>query len=328
MTIGDIALFSLDTGHQLAARVAAELGCSCAAHEERRFEDGECKVRTLESVRDRDVYVLQSLYEDRVESVHDKLVKLLFLCAGLRDAGAGRITAVVPYLPYARKERRTQPRDPVSSRYLAMLMETVGIEVVVAVEVHERAAFDNAFRCRAEHLDIDALLVEHFAPLLATGAVAVASPDIGGIKRAERLRTRLSRRLQRPVAAAFVEKHRGGGVVTYGAVTGDVAGCRVLLVDDLIASGGTLARAAQALQAQGAAEIFACAAHGLFTGDAGAVLTAAPLRQVVVTDTLPPWRLKGGTLGSRLVTLPIAPLLAAAVARLHHGDSLTDLLAD
>jgi ribose-phosphate pyrophosphokinase len=329
MARGDIALFSLAAGRNLATQVASHLGVTCAAHEERRFEDGEFKIRTLESVRARDVYVLQSLYHEPGESVQDKLVKLLFLCGGLRDAGADRVTAVIPYLAYSRKERRTQPRDPVSSRYLAALLEAVGIAVVVTVEVHERAAFDNAFRCRSEHLDIDGLLVSHLVSLLGDqAAVVVASPDIGGVKRAERLRARLSRRLQRPVTAVFVEKHRAGGQVEYGAVSGDVTGRKVVLIDDMIATGGTLARAAQALTARGAAEVYAAAAHGLFTGDAGSVLAAAPLRQVLVTDSIPHWRLGEDALGGRLVTLSIAPLLASAIDRLHQGGSLSDLLAE
>ncbi len=159
---GGIALFSLDSGKNFARAVAGHLGVSLAEHEERDFEDGEHKIRPLAEVGDRDVFVVQSVYGDSDYSINDKLVRLLFLLAALRDNGAARVTAVVPYLCYSRKDRRTKARDPLTTRYVAQLFEAVAIDRMVTLDVHNRAAFENAFRCPAVHLSarnpfIDAL---------------------------------------------------------------------------------------------------------------------------------------------------------------------------
>jgi ribose-phosphate pyrophosphokinase len=142
-------IFALGASRGFGARVADAMGTTLAVHEEREFEDGEHKTRALISVRGRDVYVLHSLYGDAEQSANDKLVRLLFFVGALRDASAGRITAVVPYLAYSRKDRKSKPRDPVSTRYVAEVFEAVGVERVVTLDVHNLAAYQNAFRCRA-----------------------------------------------------------------------------------------------------------------------------------------------------------------------------------
>jgi ribose-phosphate pyrophosphokinase len=131
----------------LGEKIALALGCSLAALEERSFEDGEHKIRPLETVAGRDVYVVHSLHGGPDESPNDKLCKLLFFIAALKDAGAARVTAVTPYLCYARKDRRTKAYDPVTIRYLATMFEAVGVDAVVTLEVHNESAFENAFRC-------------------------------------------------------------------------------------------------------------------------------------------------------------------------------------
>src|SRR5690606_10337866 len=133
-----------------------------------RFEDGEHKIRPLTSVRGRDVYVLSSLYGETDRSPDEKLCRLLFFIATLRDNGATRVTAVVPYLAYARKDRRTQSRDPVTTRYVASLFEAVGVDRVVTLDVHNLAAFQNAFRCRTEHLEARMLFVRHLVERFET----------------------------------------------------------------------------------------------------------------------------------------------------------------
>ncbi len=147
MAADDPILFSLDSGRDFAARVAAALGVEPGRHEERDFGDGEHKIRSLESVRDRDVFVIQSLSGDRDYSLNDQLVRLLFLLGALRENAPRRLTAVVPYLCYSRKDRKTKSRDPVTTRYVAQLFEAMGVDTVVTLDVHNRAAFDNAFRC-------------------------------------------------------------------------------------------------------------------------------------------------------------------------------------
>ncbi len=321
-----LRLFALEASRTLAEQVAACVGVPLAAHEERAFEDGEHKSRPLVSVRGADVYVVQSLYGDPNQSVNDKLVRLWFFIGALRDAGAARITAVAPILGYARKDRKTQPRDPTTTRYVASLFEAVGVDRVVTLDVHNLAAFQNAFRCGTEHLEATGLFSTHFVPRLGSSEVVVVSPDAGGIKRAERFRLRLAHDLGRAVGAAFAEKHRALGVVSGDAFVGDVRGRVALIIDDLIASGTTLARTAAACVAGGATAVHAVATHGLFVGNANEVLGDSPLASVVVTDSVPPFRVTGARLRDKLVVLSIAPLLGEAIGRLHRDESIVALL--
>lgn len=314
-TPSDIALFSLNAGRELARQVADALGIAAGAHEEREFEDGEHKIRPLEMVHDRDVYIVQSLHAEPAYGVNEKLVRLLFFIGALRDAGAARVNVIAPYLCYARKDCRTKPRDPLSLRYLAQLFEAIGVDSIGAMDVHNPAAFENAFRCPTIHLTAQPLLVEHFAPLLAAADVVVASPDTGGIKRGERFRVALSERLQRPVGSALVEKHRSEGVVSGTLVAGEVRDCSVLLVDDLIAAGTTVRRAAEALLARGAKAVYAAASHGVFAPGAAKNLTSPALRQIVTSNSVT--SPAHGGLNKKWVVVDIAPTIAGAIRHLH-----------
>jgi ribose-phosphate pyrophosphokinase len=323
--ISEAVLFGLGSDHGLHQAIAGAAGMLLAMHEERPFEDGEYKLRPLQSVRGRDTYVVASLYGDEQRSVDDKLCRMLFFLGTLRDASAARVTAVMPYLCYARKDRRTKPRDPVTTRYVASLFEAMGVDRVMAVDVHDRAAFDNAFRIPAEHIRAQSLFVEHFAALARERDVLVLSPDIGGIKRAEELRRALSEVAGREIPSGFMEKYRSGGAVTGAAAIGDIEGKTVIVIDDSISSGGTLARAARACRARGAREVHAAATHGLFVGDATRVLGDAPLDRIAVTSTVPPFRLDPEMARAKLTVLDIGPLIGAAIRRVHDGESLTDL---
>jgi ribose-phosphate pyrophosphokinase len=318
-------LFALNASRGFGEAVSRELGVALAVHEEREFEDGEHKSRPLASVRGRDVYVIQSLYGDAGSSVNDKLCRLLFFLGALRDSAATRVTAVVPYLAYARKDRRSKPRDPVTTRYVAELLEAVGTHCVVTLDVHNLAAYQNAFRCRTEHLEAAPLLVAHAAPLLRGEDVTVVSPDAGGIKRADAFRQRLAAALGRPVAAAFAEKYRSSGVVSGHALVGDVAGKVAVIVDDLISAGTTVARAAGACHERGASRVLAVASHGVFADAANAVLGASDVERIVVTDTIVPWRVKDERLAAKLTVVSAAGLFAEAIRRLHTGGSLVEL---
>lgn len=309
-----VLLYCLDPDCALAAALSAHLDQPIAAHEERRFEDGECKLRPLSDPRGKDAYVLLGLHGGPVDSPHDKLCRLLMFIATLREHGAARVTALLPYLAYARKDQRTKPFDPVGLRYVAQMFEAVGTDQVIALEVHNVAAFQNAFRCTTVHLDSHAA----FDPLLAglaDGALAVASPDPGGVKRALLWREALQTRLGSTVGFAMVDKRRSAGRVTSEQlVAGDVAGTTVLLIDDLIASGETLHRAAAALRRSGASRVLAFAAHGLFTGGAQDRLASPMFDGVIVTDSVTPWRLQAqAALGARLQVASAAPLFANAV---------------
>jgi ribose-phosphate pyrophosphokinase len=320
-----LRLFALDESRDLGGKIAAALGRPLAAHEERDFEDGEHKCRPLENVRSRDVFVIQSLYSDAEISVNDKLCRLLFFIGALKDASAARVTAVVPYLCYSRKDSKTKARDPVSTRYVAQLLESVGADRVVTLDVHNGAAFQNAFRCPTEHLEARRLFVEHFAPLVESQPVVVVSPDVGGAKRVEEFRQSLSRRLAQDIKSAFMEKYRSEGELTGEAVVGDIHGKTAIILDDLISTGRTMARAARACRQRGAARVCAAATHGLFVGDAEKNLAEAGLERLVITDTIPASRLKSDAVRDTLTVLDTAPLLAAAIHRIHTGGSLVEL---
>jgi ribose-phosphate pyrophosphokinase len=318
-------LFAPAASHLYAETVARALGVPLSAHDERVFEDGEHKLRPQESVRERDVYVLQSLYAEPAQSIDDKLVRLLFFIGALKDASARRVTAVVPYLAYARKDRKTKPRDPVTTRYVAQLFEAVGTDCVVTLDVHNLSAFQNAFRCRTEHLEAAALFIAQLAPKLAESPVAVVSPDAGGIKRADAFRQRLAGVLGGPVATGFVEKYRSSGALSGDSIAGDVDGRTAVIVDDLITSGNTVARAAEACRGAGAARVIAVATHGVFAADADRVLREAPLDEIVVTDSIPATGIASPALRARLTVVTATELLAEAIRRLHVGDSLGEL---
>ena len=312
-------LYSLDLDATFALALAAHLGVTLAPHENRSFEDGEHKLRPLLDPRGRDVYVIHGLYGDPQNSPHDKLCQLLMFIATLREHGAARVTAVVPYLAYARKDRQTKPFDPVTLRYVAQLFDAVGTAQLLVLEAHNVAAFQNAFRCVTLHLEahhaFDRLVVE----LVGSEALAVASPDPGGVKRAQLWRESLEKKLLRPIGFAMVDKRRSAGVVSSeNLVAGDVGGMTVLLIDDLIASGDTMRRAAVALRRAGAREVVACAAHGLFTGPAADALADDSIASVFVTDSVPPFRLPLDSRVRRKLTIAsAAPQFALAIEACH-----------
>ena len=157
-------LFALGASARFGAQVAQGLGLELAAHEEREFEDGEHKARTLVPVAGRAAYVIHALHGDAAHSANDKLCRMLFFIASLRDAGAASVTAVAPYLAYARKDRRTKPFDPVITRYVAALFQSAGASAMMTIDVHNRAAYENAFTCRTGHIEAAPLFVAHLAP--------------------------------------------------------------------------------------------------------------------------------------------------------------------
>jgi len=320
-------LFSLGGSQALAAAVAKRLGVDVAAHEERDFEDGEHKIRPLYGVRNRDVYVLANLVSSPGQSVNDKLCKLMFFIGALKQSAAQRVTLVAPYLCYSRKERQTKPRDPVVTRYLAQLLEAVGVDCVVTVTAHDLAAFQNAFRCSAEHLDTHGLFAKALEGRLSGRRVAVVSPDPGREKRAELFRQALERALAAPVSKALVDKTRSLGKVTSQLFAGDIEGRTAIVLDDMISTGGTMERAAAACRGHGAAEVIAIATHGLFVDGGKAVVSAETIDEIWVTDSLPlPAALVEAAADGRVRLVPIDALLAAAIERFHAGGSINELL--
>jgi ribose-phosphate pyrophosphokinase len=320
-------LFSVGGSQALATDVAKRLGFSITPHEERDFEDGEHKIRPLASVRNQDVYVIANLASSWAESVNDKLCKLMFFIGSLKQSAAHRVTLVAPYLCYSRKERQTKARDPVVTRYLAQVLEAVGVDCVVTVTAHDLAAFQNAFRCRTEHLDTHSLFARALVGRLSGRRVAVVSPDPGGEKRAELFRQTLERALSEPVGKALIDKTRSMGKVTGEMYAGDVEGRTAIVLDDMISTGGTMARAAAACRAHGAAEVLGVATHGLFLDGGKAVLSGEALDEIWVTDSLPlPAPLVDVVARERVRLVPIGSLLGGAIERCHAGGSINDLL--
>ena len=320
-----LRLFALKDTGELGQAISDVLGQSLSAHEEREFEDGEHKTRPLDPVSAADVYVIQSLHSGPIASVNDKLCRLLFFMGALKDAGAARVTAVVPYLCYARKDRRTKPNDPVTTRYVAAMFEAMGTDAIVTLEVHNPVAFENAFRCRTVALTATPLFVD-YARQLKDESLSVVSPDTGGAKRSELFRETLEATCGRHIGKAFADKHRSAGVVSGDLFVGDVKGATALIIDDLISTGGTLVRAARAARAAGARRVIALAAHGLFMKGAEDALADPSLERIIVTDSVPSFRLPPGATRDKLDIIASAPLFAEAIARLHDGRALTDLI--
>jgi ribose-phosphate pyrophosphokinase len=325
-TDGHVAIFALNASRDFGEKVCAHLDTSLSAHEEREFEDGEHKARPLVNVRGKDVFVIQSLYGDAKQSVNDKLCRLLFFLGALRDASAARVTAVLPYLCYARKDRKSKPRDPVTTRYVAAMFEAMGVDHVVTLDVHNLAAFQNAWRISTDHLEARKLFVNYFVSLLRDKEIVVVSPDAGGVKRAEDFRQALSRALGRDVHSAFVEKYRSAGVVSGHAIVGDTGGRIAIIIDDLISSGTTMARAAEACRLRGAISVYAAATHAVFSSKASEALSNPALDRIVITDSVALSPPDLNPLRDRLTVLEVTGLFADAIERLHSGGSIVDLL--
>lgn len=308
-----LQLFALAGSAPFGRRVARQLDTALAAHDENDFEDGEHMVRAPAAVRGAHACVIHSLAGAPEQGSGERLCRLLFFAGALRDAGAARITAVLPYVAFARQDTRQAAGDPLTLRYVASLLEAAGVDTVLALDVHNLSAFQNAFRCRTEHLDGGALFAAHFAAVAGTDEVCVVAPDGGGIRRAEGFRQALARALDRPVGLAFVEKHRHGSELTGDLMAGDVAGRLAIVFDDIIGTGGTMARAVTACRARGAARVMAAATHAIFAGDAAGTLARAGLDAGAVADTV----YDGRRAGALFTVLDSSVLFAQAIRCLH-----------
>jgi ribose-phosphate pyrophosphokinase len=291
-------------------RVADCLGITLAKSEEREYGGGEHRMRPVDDVHNQDVFVIQSSCADEHASANDKLCRLLFFLGALKDAGARRVTAVVPYFAYSRKDRRTQPQDPVTTRYIAQLFEAMGVDCVVALDIHNEAAFDNAFRCQSVRLEAGEMFAASLAQDLGTAAVVVASPDIGGVKRAQLFRESLARKLGREVGFAFLEKRRSGGVVSGDMLVGDVQNRTLVVYDDLIASGTTILRASKVARRAGASRVYVAAPHAAFLPEATQLFVTQDVHCVLVSDSIPLAPGFANVPGERLRVCSVAPLIA------------------
>ncbi|GAL86151.1 ribose-phosphate pyrophosphokinase [Sporocytophaga myxococcoides] len=325
MITDTVRIFSLNIGKQYAEDVARHLGMYVASHEERDFEDGEHKIRSLENVRGKEVYIIQALFSDDTMSVNDKLCRLLFLTGSLKDACASKITLIIPYLCYARKDRKTKDRDPVTTKYLAQIIEAVGTDHVITLDVHNLQAYQNSFHCFTDHLEAKMLFTDYFAELAANDDIVILSPDAGGMKRADAFSISLGKKIQKELPVIFMEKKRSKGIVTGSSLVGDVRNKTVIIIDDLISSGTTLSRAAQACKAFGALKVYAAATHGVFSEAANVNLQSDALDKIIITNSIPDFKINNDLIQKKIVILDTVPLIAECIRRLLTNESITEL---
>jgi ribose-phosphate pyrophosphokinase len=309
-------LFSGTTHPSLAAEIAENLGIPVSPMKLSRFASGEIYVRFEESVRGADVFVVQTHADPVNESIMEQLVML----DAMKRASAKRITAVVPYYGYSRQDKKELAREPISAKLIADLLTTAGAQRVVSVDLHSgqiQGYFDFPF----DHLTALPILSAYLTDELGLHDedVVVVAPDAGRIKTAERLREYLHADL------AFMYKRRSrheAHKIEEMAVVGEVDGRPCILVDDMIDTAGTVAKGAAALAQQGAGPIYAAATHPVLSGKAVQLLEEAPIREVVVTNTMPiPEEKSFG----KLRVLSIAPIIASALRAVFEDSSVSEI---
>jgi len=306
--------FALDHSTELGENIAHHFDASLSRHEERDFAGGEHKARPLVDVCGRRVYVVHSLYGDNTYSANDKLCRLLFFIGAIKDAGADHVTAIVPYIAYARKDQRTKDYDPVITRYVANLFAAVGVDQIINLDVHNVVAQQNAHRCVYQDLDTVPLFVEYFARRLQSRKITVVSPDVGAIKKAQGFQQQLGERVGVDVEMAFLTKVRSEGVVTSSKLFGDSEGRTIIILDDMISSGTTVVNAIEACR-DNAEDIFIAATHGVFTEKADRMLEYEKVREVTVTDSARSDNIDRAQWGERLQVLDSSGIIADAIRR-------------
>ena len=307
-----LMLFSGQGYPELADRIADRLDIDLGDVELRRFSGGEMYARYRDSVRGADVFIVQSLGEP----VNRNLMELLIMIDAARRASAKRITAVIPWYAYSRQDRKSKPREPITARLVANMIQVAGAERVMTMDLHV-GQIEGFFSFPVDHLTAMHTFVDYFVEAGFRGAddTVVVAPGTGEAKVAKRLADHLG------LPWAIVNKMRrqpGTSEVTH--VIGDVAGKRVIMIDDIIDGGGTLCNAAESLIEDGATEAYACATHAVFSDDAYERIEASPLKEVVVTDTLP---LKKDEPRSKIRTLSIAPILASTIRNVFTDESVS-----
>jgi ribose-phosphate pyrophosphokinase len=294
----------------LGSKVCKFLGLDPGKIEINRFPDGEIDLRIQEDVRGADVYVIQST----CPPVNENLMELLILIDCLRRASAERITAVIPYFGYARQDRKAEGRVPISAKLVANIITAAGATRALAVDLHA-AQLQGFFDIPMDHLYAAPVLVEYFRQLNLKD-LTIVSPDVGGIKMARAYAKRLNADL------AIVDKRRSGPTETEVMhIIGEVEGRNIVLVDDMISTATSITEAAKHCKKKGAKDIYICGTHAVLAGKAVEKLQKAPVKEVVVTDTIP----TAGKEFSNLKVLSIANLLGEAIRRIHHSESISAL---
>jgi ribose-phosphate pyrophosphokinase len=311
-TAGQAMVFSGSSHRALSQEICALLGLPLAKALVGRFTNGEVRIHIEENVRGADVFVVQSM----CDPADHHIMELLIMIDALRRASAARVTAVIPYMAYARQEKKKTGREPISAKVVAKLIETVGADRVLTLDLHA-PAIEGFFDIPVDHLRAAPLLAKAVQKIRTEHELVVVSPDSGGVARANEFRARVG------VDMAIISKNRPDTDTTEVInMVGDVEGTCAVIVDDQISTGSTLIEAVEAVCKRGAAEVYACATHGIFAGQAFELIHKSPLKGVITTNTLP---IDPAKLDSKISVLTVAPLLADAIARIHENRSVSEL---
>lgn len=306
-------LVSGNANRPLAEAIANQLRLSLANATVKRFADMEIFVEILENVRGEDVFIIQPTSFP----TNDNLMELLILCDALRRSSAKRITTVIPYFGYARQDRRSAPRTPISAKLVANLITQAGADRVLTVDLHA-GQIQGFFDIPTDNLFGAPVMVRDIKERMDTRSCMVVSPDVGGVVRARAL----AKRIDAPLAIVDKRRERAGESEVMNII-GDVEGRSCILVDDIVDSGGTLCNAAEALLKNGAKEVYAYITHGVLSGGAVARIAASKLKELVITDSILPTEAVKVARNIRVIS--VAPLLAEAIARTAKEESVSSL---
>ena len=307
----ELAVVSGNANRELANEICKDLGVPLADSYVGRFSEGEIRVKINENVRGKDVFVIQPT----CPPTNDNLMELLIIMDALRRASARRITAVIPYYGYARQDRKDQPRVPITARLVADIITAAGANRVLTMDLHAQQ-IQGFFDIPLDHLYAINVL-EHYLKSKKFKNLVVVSPDVGGIKMARAYAKRLNAGL------AIVDKRRSSpDAIEVMHILGEVKDKTCVLVDDLIATGSSLVEAANALQHAGAAVVFACVTHPVLSGPAVERIARSPLKELIVTNTIPIPEVKRL---DKITVLSVAPLLSEAIRRIHYEESISVL---
>jgi ribose-phosphate pyrophosphokinase len=311
--MSSIQLVAGNSNRPLAEAIAGHLNQPLTTCQVRRFADMEIFVEIQENVRGRDVFVIQSTSFP----ANDHLMELLIIIDALRRSSARRITAVVPYFGYARQDRRSSGRTPISAKLVANMITHAGADRVLTLDLHA-GQIQGFFDIPTDNLYAAPVMVRDVQEHLDTENVMVVSPDVGGVVRARAL----ARRIGAPLAIVDKRRDRPGESEVMNII-GDVTGRSCILVDDIVDSGGTLCNAAEALLAKGAKEVSAYITHGVLSGGAVARITSSKLKELVITDSIQPT--EAVRVARNIRVIPIGTLMGDAIARTAHEESVSSL---